>query len=126
MAVVKSLNSDYTITNKITPSANITLSTNTVFVQGNLVVGGNATAVTKTDLNITDNTITVNSGETGAGVTLNTAGLAVDRGSLANVAILWNETLGAWTLTNDGTTYEAIQTGSATAATSPQVYALVL
>jgi hypothetical protein len=126
MAVTKSLNDDYTITNKINPSANITLSTNTVFIQGNLYVGGNATAVTKTDLNITDNIITVNAGETGPGVTLDTAGLNVDRGSLANVAILWNETLGAWTLTNDGTTYEAIQTGSATAVTSPQVYALVL
>jgi hypothetical protein len=126
MAVVKSLNTDYTITNKVTPSANITLSTNTVFIQGNLYVGGNATAVTKTDLNITDNIITVNAGETGPGVTLITAGLNVDRGSLANVAILWNETTGAWTLTNDGTTYESIQTGSATSVTSPQVYALVL
>jgi hypothetical protein len=126
MAVVKSLNTDYTITNKIAPSANITLATNTVFIQGNLYVGGNATAVTKTDLNITDNIITVNAGETGPGVTLNTAGLAVDRGSLANVSIVWNETTGAWTLTNDGTTFETIQTGSATAVTSAQVYALVL
>jgi len=91
-----------------------------------LYVGGNATAITKTDLNITDNTITLNAGETGAGVTLNTAGIEVDRGSYANVAILWNETLGAWTLTNDGSTYESIQTGSATAVTSAQVYALVL
>ena len=126
MAVVKSLNTDFTITNKITPSANITLATNTVFVQGNLVVGGNATAVSKTDLNITDNIITVNAGETGAGVTLNTAGIAVDRGTLANVAIVWNESLGVWTLTNDGTTYNAIQTGSTSSVTSPQVYALIL
>jgi hypothetical protein len=126
MPVVKSLNDDYVITNKIRANANITLSTNTVYIQGNLYVGGNATAITRTDLNITDNIITVNAGQTGPGVTLNTAGINVDRGSLANVAILWNETTGAWTLTNDGTTYEAIQTGSATAVTSPQVYALVL
>jgi hypothetical protein len=126
MATVKSLNADYNITNKINPLANVTISTNTVFIDGNLFVGGNSTNVYKTDLNVTDNTIMVNAGETGPGVTLNTAGLAVDRGSLANVAILWDETLGAWTLTNDGTTYDAIQTGSATAATSPQVYALVL
>jgi hypothetical protein len=126
MPVVKSLSDDFTITNKVKQTANITLSTHTVFVQGNLYVGGNATAISKTDLNITDNIITVNAGETGPGVTLITSGLNVDRGSLANVAILWNETLGAWTLTNDGTTYEPIQTGSATAVTSPQVYALVL
>lgn len=126
MPVVKSLNDDFIISNKVNESANITLSTHTVFVQGNLYVGGNATAISKTDLDITDNIITVNAGETGPGVTLVTSGLNVDRGSLANVAILWNETLGAWTLTNDGSTYEAIQTGSATAVTSPQVYALVL
>jgi hypothetical protein len=126
MPVVKSLNDDYLITNKIRANANITLSTHTVYVQGNLYVGGNATAITKTDLNITDNIITVNAGETGPGVTLITAGLNVDRGSFANVAILWNETLGKWTLTEDGSTYEAIQTGSTTGVTSPQVYALVL
>lgn len=126
MPVVKRLNDDFVIDNKIKANANITLSTNTVFIQGNLYVGGNATAVTKTDLNITDNIITVNAGETGPGVTLVTAGLNVDRGSLANVALLWNETIGKWVLTDDGTTYEAIQTGSATAVTSAQVYALVL
>ncbi len=126
MATVKSLNTDYSITNKINPDANVTISTNTVYIDGNLFVGGNSTNVYKTDLRVTDNTITVNAGESGSGVTLNTAGLEVDRGLLANVAILWDEALGAWTLTNDGSTYEAIQTGSATSVTSPQVYALVL
>ena len=126
MPVVKRLNDNFIIDNKIRANANITLSTNTVYIQGNLVVGGNATAITKTDLNITDNIITVNAGETGPGVTLGTAGLNVDRGSLANVALLWSEAIGKWVLTDDGTTYEAIQTGSATSVTSPQVYALVL
>lgn len=125
MAAIKSLNTDYTITNKINSSANITLSTNTVFVDGNLVVGGNTTSVTKTDLSISDNIITVNTGEAGAGVTLNTAGLAVDRGTQANVSIVWNETLGVWTLTNDGTTFQAINVG-ATSGISSIVYALVL
>lgn len=122
MPAVKSLNDSYTITNKINAGANITLATGTVIIDGNLYVQGTS----QTDLNVKDNIITVNYGETGPGVTLNTAGLNVDRGSLANVAILWNETLGAWTLTNDGSTYESIQTGSATSVTSPQVYALVL
>lgn len=122
MAVFKNLNTSYTISNKISPAANITLRTGTVVIDGNLLVQGTS----QTDLNVKDNIITVNYGETGPGVTLNTAGLNVDRGSLANVSILWNETLGAWTLTNDGTTYNAIQTGSTSAVTSPQVYALVL
>jgi hypothetical protein len=125
MAAIKSLNTDYIITNKINSSANITLSTNTVFVDGNLVVGGNTTSVTKTDLSISDNIITVNTGELGPGVTLNTAGLAVDRGSYANVSIVWNETLGVWTLTNDGTNFQAITVGSTTGISSI-VYALVL
>jgi hypothetical protein len=122
MAVVKSLNDSYTITNKISPAANITLRTGTVIIDGNLVVSGTS----QTDLNVKDNIITVNYGETGPGVTVNTAGLNVDRGSLANVAILWNESLGKWTLTEDGTTYDVIATGSTTAITSAQVYALVL
>ncbi len=124
MAVFKNFNTDLTISNKIIPSANITLSTNTVFVDGNLVIGGNSTSINKTELNVTDNIITVNAGESGAGVTLNTAGMAVDRGSLPNVSIVWNETVGSWMITNDGTTYGAIQTG--TSVTSPVVYALVL
>lgn len=126
MAVYKKLNTDLTISTSINPSANITFDTNTVFVQGNLVVGGNTTTVSKTDLAVTDNIITVNSGETGAGVTLNTAGVEIDRGTLPNVAIVWNEGTTSWQLTNDGSTYESIQTGSVTAVTSPQVYALVL
>lgn len=122
MAVAKYLNTSYTISNKISPTANITLATGTVIIDGNLFVQGTS----QTDLNVKDNIITVNYGETGPGVTLNTAGLNVDRGSLANVAILWNETLGKWTLSNDGTTYNVIQTGSTSSVTSPQVYALVL
>ena len=125
MAAIKSLNTDYIITNKINSGANITLSTNTVYVDGNLVVGGNTTSVTKTDLSISDNIITVNTGEVGAGVTLNTAGLAVDRGSLANVSIVWNESLSQWTFTNDGTTYQSISAGSLSGV-SAVVYALVL
>jgi len=120
MPAVKSLNDSLTITNKINAAANITLRTGTVIIDGNLVVSGTS----QTDLNVKDNIITVNFGETGPGVTVGTAGLNVDRGSLANVAVLWNESVGKWQLTNDGTTYATIQTGSA--ATSAVVYALIL
>jgi len=108
MAAVKSLNSNYTITNKSTPLANVIVATHTMFVDGNLLVGGNTTQVTKTELSISDNTITLNKGEVGAGVSLGTAGLEVDRGSVANVSILWNETYDRWTLTTDGTTFANI------------------
>lgn len=112
MAAVKSLNSNYTITNKSTALANVIIATHTMFVDGNLLVGGNTTQVTKTDLSISDNIITLNKGETGSGVSLVTAGLEVDRGSAANVAILWNETFDKWTLTTDGTSYGNISVSS--------------
>jgi hypothetical protein len=112
MSAVKSLNSNYTITNKATSLANVIISTHTMFVDGNLLVGGNTTQVTKTELSISDNTITVNKGEAGAGVSLGTAGIEVDRGSAANVSILWNETYDRWSLTTDGTTFANISTST--------------
>lgn len=105
MAAVKRINSDYTITNKDTYLANVTVATHTMFVNGNLLVGGNTTQVTKTELSISDNTITVNKGESGSGVSLGTAGIEVDRGSGANVSVLWNEGYKKWTLTNDGSIF---------------------
>jgi hypothetical protein len=120
MSVYKRINSNYTITTQDNPLANITMVTNTLYVSGNLVVGGNSTAITKKDLAISDNTITLNKGGGGGGgVVLGTAGIEIDRKDgtgtgLANVSILWNETYGKWTLTTDGTTFANIasSTGS--------------
>jgi hypothetical protein len=119
MAVVKNLNSNYTITNKVNPLANVIVETHTMFVNGNLLVGGNTTQVTKTDLYVTDNLITVNKGETGSGVTLGRAGLEVDRGSSANVQIIYNESSQKWQITNDGTIYyNIVSTSSASGLTA--------
>lgn len=118
MAAIKSLNSNYTITNKSTPLANVIVATHTMFVDGNLLVGGNTTQVTKTELSISDNTITLNKGEVGAGVSLGTAGVEVDRGSAANVSILWNESIDKWTLTTDGSTYSNISTSTGSGSVS--------
>jgi len=116
MPAVKALNSNYTITNKNIALANVIVATHTMFVDGNLLVGGNTTQVTKTELSISDNTITLNKGEIGTGVTLGTAGLEVDRGSAANVSILWNESIDKWTLTTDGTTFANISTSTGAGA----------
>jgi hypothetical protein len=105
MAAVKRINSDYTITNKDTWLANVTVATHTMFVQGNLLVGGNTTQVTKTDLAVTDNLIILNSGETGPGISLGRAGIEIDRGTQANVQLIYNETYKKWSLTNDGSIY---------------------
>jgi len=115
MSVTKRISSDYLITNKDTAGANVTVSTHTLFVQGNMVVGGNTSVVTKTDTEITDNTITLNKGEPGAGVTLVYSGIEVDRGSLNDVGIRFNEDYDQWELTVDGTTWANITSGSSTA-----------
>lgn len=115
MSVTKRISSNYLITNKDTPSANVTVSTHTLFVNGNMVVGGNSSVVTKTDTEITDNTITLNKGEIGAGVTLVYSGIEVDRGSLDDVGLRFNEDYDEWELTKDGTTWANITSGSSTA-----------
>ena len=115
MSVTKRISGDYQITNKDTQGANVTVSTHTLFVQGNMVVGGNTSVVTKTDTEITDNTITLNKGETGSGVTLVYSGIEVDRGSLNDVGLRFNENTDKWELTADGTTWANITTGSTSA-----------
>jgi hypothetical protein len=67
-----------------------------VEISGDLVVEGNTTTVSSEDLSIRDNIITVNDGETGAGVTLDEAGLLVDRGTEVNGLFVWDETV-TWT-----------------------------
>lgn len=116
MSVTKRIYGDYNVSTELDPTANITLSTHTVYIKGNLLVGGNATSVTKTDIEITDNKIVLNKGEIGSGVTLGEAGIEIDRGSLANVTLRWNETTDTWQITTDGTSYGNIltSTGSAT------------
>ena len=116
MSVTKRINGDYTITTATDSLANVTISTNTLYIDGNLQVGGNATMITKTDMSITDNLIVLNKGEAGSGITLGTAGLEVDRGLSPNVQLIYNDTYHKWQITNDGSTYANISatTGSGT------------
>jgi len=79
-----------------TPDGNsIVLDTGTqvgnVVVTGNLQVQGTTTTVESADLNVEDNIITLNYGETGAGVTLNTSGIEIDRGSVVKAQLLFDE-----------------------------------
>ena len=86
---------DYRI--KTADSGTIYLDTGTqigqVYMTGNLVVKGTTTQVDATDLNLKDNIIQVNSGEQGAGVTLGTAGIQVDRGSLVDTQFVFDESV---------------------------------
>lgn len=70
--------------------ANLTLTGNAV-IQGNLFVEGNTAILNTNIVEFKDNILLINDAETGAGVTLHQSGLEIDRGSLENVRIIYNE-----------------------------------
>ena len=121
MSLTKRISGDYNITS-VGTTDNVTISTNTLTVSGNLVVSGATTTISTTNSAITDNIIILNDGETGAGVSEGTAGIAIDRGTSPDVAIRWNEAIDKWQLTTDGSTYSniAATTGSAVTLTAVQ------
>jgi len=85
-----------------------------VVVAGDLRVQGKTTTIEATDLVIVDNTIVLNSGEDGPGITHvdGTAGIIVDRGPVTtNAEIRYNESGNLWEV-HDGTTWEDIVTGT--------------
>ena len=111
-------NDDVTIsgtgtTIKVTESGNtITLDlqddvtiANDLTVTGDLVVSGTTTTVNTETINLADNIITLNSNYTGSTPSEH-GGIEIERGTLANSVLRWNETSDRWEFTNDGgTTY---------------------
>ena len=91
---------DYNI--KSGEGAVITLDTGagvgTTRVTGNLLVEGDTLNVSVENLNVQDNIITLNYGETGSGVTLRYSGIEVDRGSSESVSFLWDDNDDSWNL----------------------------
>ena len=75
-------------------------------INGNLDVQGSINSISTTEVNIVDNKVVLNTNVTGAPIA--DAGLKVNRGTSADVEILWNESADQWTLTNDGTNYHEI------------------
>ena len=90
-------------TNKINTPFITGLATfeNGVTIQGDLTVTGTTTSVESTNTTITDNVITLNNGEVGAGVTAGTSGIEVDRGSEANVSFVYDDTIDSWSTAGD-------------------------
>jgi hypothetical protein len=89
------VNGDYNI--KTEEGARITLDTGpnvgSVRVTGDLLVEGATVYVAATNLDIEDNIIVLNKGETGAGVTLDYSGIQIDRGTLGATSFIWNENI---------------------------------
>lgn len=101
------VNGDYNI--KTTDGARIKLDTGPgvgeVRVTGNLVVEGDTVTVSAEDLQVEDNIITLNFGETGAGVTALISGIEIDRGSLDNAYLIYQETDDTWNF-KTGSSYD--------------------
>ena len=76
-----------------------------VSVTGNLTIIGQTIYANTTTALIADNIITLNAAINQASAPTVNAGIEVDRGSSANVLLLWNETTDKWQFTNDGSTY---------------------
>lgn len=79
-------NGDYNI--KTRTGGDITLNTGPgvgrVLVTGNLVVEGDTLTVSAENLNVNDNVIILNYGETGPGITLRYSGIQIDRGGIVS------------------------------------------
>lgn len=77
---------------------------NNVTVAGDFTVSGTTTFVNTATLNVADNIITLNS-DVGAVAPTENAGVEVNRGSSANVSLIWNETADNWQITTNGSTF---------------------
>jgi carbonic anhydrase/acetyltransferase-like protein (isoleucine patch superfamily) len=108
-----------TIDNKLSVS-NLLVNTDAT-VNGNLTVKGSLTSLQTTNTTINDNTVTLNKGETGSGVSLGTSGLEVDRGTAsANATLLWTEAANAWVF-KLGTSNANVTAGNIVIATDANI-----
>ena len=110
MARTLTTSGDYTID---AGSNDIKLTASDVTVTGNLAVTGTTTTITTTNTSITDNTIVLNKDESGAGVTAGTAGIEIERGSVDNASVIWNETTDKFNL-KVGSSFGALEALSVT------------
>ena len=113
IATIAGTTNQVTVTGSGTENSAVTVSlpnnvtiTNNLTVGGNLDVTGTINSVNTTQVNIVDNKINLNTDFAGSPTV--DAGIRVERGTSADVEVLWNETSDAWTVTNDGTNYHSI------------------
>ena len=92
---------EYNFNNNIT-LGNVTV--NSLAVLGTTLIYGNLTTLDTLKTNIKDNIILLNDNQTAAGVALNLSGLEIDRGTLTNAQIVWNESTASFRIGLKGTT----------------------
>lgn len=78
--------------------------TNDLTVGGNLTVSGTTTTINTETINLADNIIELNSNLTTETPSQN-AGIEINRGTLSNVSLIWDETGDNWQVTEDGTNF---------------------
>tara|TARA_B100002019_G_C21167769_1_gene546774 strand:- start:296 stop:934 length:639 start_codon:yes stop_codon:yes gene_type:complete len=84
-------------------------------ITGNLTVTGTTNSVETTNSRISDNIVTYNQGETGSGVTAGggKAGIEIERGSLANALLVFDESDDTFKVsTNGGSSFSSLATGA--------------
>ena len=74
---------------------------NDLTIQGDLTVSGNTTYVNTEEILLSDNIITINANYSGSNPTEN-GGIEVERGSLNNAKVIWNESQDYWQLEVNG------------------------
>ena len=72
-------------------------------IQGDLTVSGNTTYIATEEIKLDDNIITLNANYSGAAPTED-AGIEIERGSLDNPKVLWDESSDYWKLVNGSLT----------------------
>ncbi len=104
---------DYRI--KVQDSGNITLDTGSnvgvVRVTGNLIVDGDYTTINVQDMQVEDNIILLNKGESGTGVTEGFAGIEIERNDIPNAQFFWNESIDKFVIKLDDDTLTGIVVG---------------
>lgn len=98
MGQVVQVNGDYSIKTSAGGTIRLDTGSNVGFVRvtGSLLVDGDTLTVSAENLNVKDNIITLNFGETGAGVTLEYSGIQIDRGTLTPASFLFDEGADSW------------------------------
>jgi len=71
-------------------------SSGNMTVQGNLFVNGTQTTVDTATLQVEDNEVLLNRNQTGDGITAGSGGIAIERGTLPNAKLSFNEATDKW------------------------------
>jgi hypothetical protein len=107
------INSSADIQNSLTVGASAYFQDDVVVdgditIHGDLNVDGLVNAINRTEINLEDNTIRLNSGLSASATPTADAEIIVERGAEDNAALRWNETLNVWEIGFENGSYEAI------------------